>query len=224
MNVRRVVLFSFLATVAALCAAATDDVLKRGKRIYADTQDFEYPSCAHCHAAASPEQEQRLAQRGPGGTLYGSARREGWRNRKSYKEIGTALQYCAKTWQRRKKGIRDEDLKALVAYLETRGPGEGKLPARKVRRPKALKDYAGGDAAKGKPLTVVWCLGCHGDTDESLSFKLIPGKKRKDVIARKLRGYDTKRRFKPEQGTMSYYRQDRLSDEEARHIIAYLGR
>ncbi len=223
MSMRGFLLFSFLAALAAFSAAAGDDALSRGRRIYADTQDFEYPSCAHCHATVAPEQAQRLAQRGPGGTLYGSARREGWRNRKSYKEIGTALQYCAKTWQRRKKGIRGDDLKALVAYLETLGPGEGKLPARKVKRPKALKDYEGGDAAKGKPL-VVWCSGCHGDADDSLSFELIPGKKRKDVLARKLRGYDTKRRFKPEQGTMSYYTQDRLSDEEARDIIAYLGR
>ena len=56
MSVRRIVLFSFLATVAALSAVAGDDALSRGKRIYADTQGFEYPSCAHCHAIESPEE------------------------------------------------------------------------------------------------------------------------------------------------------------------------
>ena len=58
--------------------------------------------------------------------------------------------------------------------------------------------------------------------DENISFEIKPRHKKKLLVARKIRGYDKKLKFKPWGGTMSYYTTDRLSDKELRDIIAYL--
>jgi hypothetical protein len=42
-------------------------------------------------------------------------------------------------------------------------------------------------------------------------------------VARKVRGYDAKGAFKPEEGSMSYFTNDRLSDEDLRNILAYVA-
>ena len=49
-----------------------------------------------------------------------------------------------------------------------------------------------------------------------------PGKKKKSYLVKKIRGYDSKNKFKP--GTMSYYTTDRLPDDDLKHILAYLGK
>ena len=85
-----------------------------------------------------------------------------------------------------------------------------------------MKDYEGGDAARGKALMERHCAECHNESDESISIPLPPKRKKKDLIARTVRGYDAKRKFKPK--TMSYFTTERLSDADLRHIIAYLGR
>jgi mono/diheme cytochrome c family protein len=138
--------------------------------------------------------------------------------------VGEALQYCAKTWQERPGGFKAAPLADLVAYLETLGDGKP-LPKRKVRRkPKLIEDLVGGEAEAGKKLTERYCGACHHEGDDAVSFPLRPGRKRSELIARKVRGFDAKGKFKPQSGTMSYYTTDRLSDADLRHIIAYLGR
>jgi len=214
------------ALVAALLAAPDPALVERGRKLFFDTQGLEYASCAHCHSLIPEAEEAEKAKHlGPGGTLWGSAVREGWRNLNTYENVGEALQPCARWWQKRKRGFEASDVEALVAFLKTEGPDEGALPKREVeRRPKLLEDFGGGDAAKGKKLAVRYCNGCHNEADDAISFELRPGKKRTYQIARKVRGYDAKRKFKPKKHSMSYYTTDRLSDEDLRHILAYLGR
>lgn len=209
----------------ALAVAASDESPReRGRSVYEDTQDLAYPSCAHCHALVSEEEERKLPHVGPGATLYGSARRAGWRNLKTYAGIGEALQLCAKQWQKRKKGIEGEDLAALVAYLEAHG-GDAALPMRKVeKQPKLAEDWSGGDAGRGKALTERFCGGCHHDGEDALSARLRPHSKQVDAVARKVRGYDAKGKFHPQEGSMSYYTTERLPDDDLRHILAYLGK
>lgn len=212
----------FLLFCLGIALAAPSTPAARGKRLFHDTQGLEYPSCAQCHSLLSEQAERKQAKNfGPGATLYGAVVREGWRNRNTYADVGAASQTCAKQWQRRKQGLKAAQRADLVAFLKTAAPA-GPLPKRKVRRPKLMKDYRGGDAAKGKVLMERYCAGCHNKSDESISIPLPPKRKKKDLIARTVRGYDAKLKFRPK--TMSYYTTERLSDADLRHIVAYLGR
>ncbi len=215
-------IFLLLSVGISLAVAGPDTPEARGKRLFLDTQGLEYPSCAQCHSLRPAEEESKKAKYlGPGATLFGSAARAGWRNMNTYADVGEASQTCAKKWQRRKQGFKAAQRADLVAFLKTY-PGKGPLPKRKVRQPKLLKDFTGGDAKKGKALAARYCGGCHNKRDDSISIPLPPQRKKKALIARAVRGYDAKRKFKPQ--TMSYYTIERLSDADLKHIIAYLGR
>jgi len=208
----------------ALLAAPGNDSVARGKAIFHDTQDLEYPSCAQCHSLLPQKEELAKAKYlGPGSTLYGSAIRAGWRNMNTFKDVGEASQLCAKKWQARKKGLKAAQRADIVAFLKTHAPKSGSLPKRKVpRRPKLTKAIDGGDAAQGKRITLRYCAGCHNKSDDALSFAFRANKRKKSAVARAIRGYDNKLKFKPK--TMSYYSTERLTDEQLRHLVAYLGR
>lgn len=213
----------FMFGVVFVASAGPDTPEARGRILFEDTEDFLYPSCAHCHAVTPDKEEKKLKHIGPGHSLWGSAKRGGWRNMKTYKNVGEALQYCAKTWQDRKKGIRGEKLADLVAYLELVSPKPTK-PRKLKKRPKLLKELTGGDAAKGLEIVEHKCAGCHSAADTAFSFDFKQRKRRVDQIARKVRGYDAKGKFKPQKGQMSYYTLERLSDEELRHVLAAIGK
>ncbi|MHC4958346.1 MAG: c-type cytochrome [Planctomycetota bacterium] len=211
-----------LLVCCALAFGADDAAVKRGKALFEDTQDLEYPSCAQCHSLLPEKEELKKSKHlGPGATLYGAVVRAGWRNMNTYKDVGEATQACAKNWQKRKQGLKAAQRTDLIAFLKQYGPGKP-LPKRKITRPKLPKSFDGGDAAKGKRLTERYCIGCHNDTDESISFPFRAGRKTKAAIVRAVRGYNSKRKFKPK--TMSYYTAERLSDEQLLHIAAYLGK
>ena len=215
-----------VAGVAALLAAAPDEgAVARGRKVFLDTQGLEYASCAMCHNLVPEKEEAEKAEHlGPGETLYGSAVRAGWRNMNTYADVGEASQRCAKWWQERKGGLKPSQRADLVAFLKTHTP-KGPLPKRKVqRKPKVLASLSGGDAKKGKELTARYCSGCHNEAEEAISFELKPRKRKKHVVARKVRGYDAKKKFKPQDGLMSYFTTDRLSDGDLKHILAYVGK
>lgn len=212
------------ALFAALLVAADDTAVGRGKALFFDTQQLEYPSCALCHSLAPEAEEAKAKYLGPAATLYGAAVREGWRNMNTYPDVGEASQRCAKWWQKRKGGFKPSQRADLVAFLKKHAP-EGPLPKRKVeRKPKLLQNLDGGDAKKGAKLTVRYCHGCHREDDDALAVELKPNKKKKPLIARKVRGYNSKNQFKPQAGSMSYYTTDRLTDADLRHILAHLGK
>ncbi len=213
------------ATFAAPDSARA--TVERGRVVFADTQEGLSPSCANCHSLLEPAQELKKAKfLGPGASLWGAALRAGWRNVKIYKDVGEAAQFCARKYQERKKGLSLKQRTDLTAYLKTMVPKSkkaGSLPARKVqKKPKLLKEYAKGDKTKGSKLYSRYCAGCHNDADDAVSFAIKLGKKKRAQIARRVRGYTAKRKFKP--GAMSYYPTDRLSDAQLADILAYLGR
>ena len=220
------ILAACLVSLGLAVGADTDDeAVARGKAVFFDTQEDEYPSCAHCHNLVPEKDEVEKAKHlGPGGTLCGAAVRAGWRNMNTYKDVADAAQWCAKGFQERKGGLKAQERSDLIAFLKTHAPG-GPLPKRKVqKRPRLMKDVAGGIAKTGKKLVARYCAGCHHDGLDAISFELKANKKKKDLVLRKVRGYDTKRKFKPRSGTMGYYTTDRLTDEDLRHIIAHTGR
>jgi mono/diheme cytochrome c family protein len=214
-----------LSFLIGLAIAAPESPAERGKRLFWDNQDLEYPSCGLCHNLVPEAEERAKADHlPPGVTLHGAAAREGWRNRSTYADVGEASQYCAKHWQKRKKGLDAAQRADLTAYLKTHAP-ERALPRRKVQRtPKLLKELGGGDPAKGKKLMARYCGGCHGAGENDFSSELRPKRKRKAAVARKVRGYNAKGKFKPQEGSMSYFTNDRLPDEELKHILAYIGK
>jgi mono/diheme cytochrome c family protein len=218
-------IFALTVFLAALLAAADEPAVARGKAVFHDTQRLEYASCAQCHSLVSEKEEAAKAKHlGPGATLFGAAVREGWRNMNTYPDVGEASQRCAKWWQKRKGGLKPSQRADLVAFLKKHSP-QGPLPKRKVeRKPKLLKDLGGGDAKKGAKLAARHCFGCHGEADDKLAVELKPNKKKKLLIARKVRGYNSKNQFKPQAGSMSYHTTDRLSDADLKHIIAHLGK
>ena len=216
------------AGLLGLAVAGPDEAkspAERGKALFHDTKGLEYPSCAMCHNLEPEAEERKKAEHLPqGATLYGSAVRQGWRNRSTYADVGEASQTCAKLWQKRKKGLKADQRADLVAFLKTLVP-KGPWPMRKVQRtPKLLEELDGGDAEKGKKLIELHCGGCHGAGVDDFSSELRPNRLRKPVVARKVRGYNAKSKFKPEDGMMSYFTYDRLPDEDLKHILAYLGR
>jgi len=210
--------------VIGLALADGDDPVARGEKLFHDRQEGLYPSCADCHSLLPEEQEEKAEQRGPGATLYGAAVRQGWRNMNTYKDVGDASQKCAKDWQKRQGGLSTAQRSDLVAFLGKHVP-EGALPKREVeRKPKLLKDLSGGSPEEGKRLAVIWCMHCHNEAEDALSFPFEPNKRKLDQVARKVRGYNAKNAFKPEEGSMSYFTTDRLPDDALKHILAYVAK
>jgi mono/diheme cytochrome c family protein len=144
----------------------------------------------------------------------------------TFRDVGDASRRCAKDWQKREGGGLDAaQQKDLVAFLRKHAPSNGTLPKREVQRqPKLAKDLAGGDPAEGRRLAAVWCMACHNEAEDALSFPFEPGKRKRDQVARKVRGYDAKNAFRPEEGSMAYYTNDRLPDDALRHILAYVAK
>jgi mono/diheme cytochrome c family protein len=214
-----------LAALLKLAAAeAGDAAAARGEKLFHDRQEGLYPACADCHSLLPEEQEREAPRRGPGATLHGAAVRAGWRNMNTFADVGEASQKCAKDWQKRKGGLDAGQRADLVAFLGTHAP-KGPLPKREVeRKPKLLRDLAGGDAARGEGLVERYCRACHNEAEDALSFPFEPRKRKREQVARKVRGYDAKGAFRPEEGTMSYFTTERLPDEELRHILAYVGK
>lgn len=213
-----------LMVLGLALADSGDGAAERGEKVFHDRQEGMYPSCADCHSLLPEEKEAEAEHRGPGTTLHGAAVREGWRNMNTYADVGDASQKCAKSWQVRKGGLDTAQRGDLVAFLRTHGP-EGPLPKRDVqRKPTLAKDLSGGDAEKGKRLTATWCMACHNEAEDAVSFPFEPNKRKRDQVARKVRGYDAKGAFKPEEGSMSYFTNDRLADDDLKHILAYVAK
>lgn len=207
-----------------LAFADAGDPGERGEKLFRDRQEGLYPSCADCHSLLPEEKEAKAEHKGPGATLYGAAVREGWRNMNTYRDVGDASQKCAKSWQKREGGLDKAQQEGLVAFLKRHGP-EGPLPKREVqKKPKLAKDLSGGDPEQGRRLVAMWCMSCHNEAEDAISFPFEPNKRKRDQVARKVRGYDAKNAFKPEEGSMSYYTNDRLPDDDLKHILAYVAK
>jgi len=220
----RIGLLLCLAFTIVLAYADSGDAAKRGEALFGDRQDGMYPACADCHSLLPAEEEQKAERRGPGFTLYGAAVREGWRNMNTYRDVGDASQKCAKSWQKRERGLTAAQRADLIAFLGKHAP-EGPLPKREVQRqPKLSKDFAGGDSAEGKRLAGIWCVSCHNEAEDALSFPFEPNKRKLDQVARKVRGLNARNAFKPEEGSMSYFTNDRLPDDALKHILAYVAK
>jgi mono/diheme cytochrome c family protein len=225
-----------LLAVAGFVSAQSAGDVEKGKKLFYDTGDLEYPSCGHCHATVPVEEElKKNGKISIAFPVYNSAHRGSYKNSHK-KEDGKgpatsadAGNICVVAFQNRKK-LPAADIAALNAFIASVSPDKDVKPRDIKYAPPVLESFEGGDAEAGKKNVAIYCSTCHGPTDDHLQFELKPGKAPKKKIAMKVRGYikDAKRksgmRFKPNAGQMSFFATNRLSDKDLLDIIAYLGK
>jgi len=224
-------LLAGLVAVSALAQGAGDAA--EGKKLFGDTGDYEYPSCAHCHATVSATDEFKATGHvRPAFPVFNAAHRGAYKNKPKGKAPATAADagnICVKVFQKRKP-LPAAQLAHLNAYIASVSPGKDAKPRKILYAPKLPADLDSGDAAKGKDKVVMYCGGCHGASDDHLQIELKAGKFKKNKVVMKVRGWirDKKAksgmRFKPNAGQMSFFATNRLPDEDLLDILAYLGR
>lgn len=217
-----------IVTLAGLVSAQGAGDAARGKKLFEHDAKLEYPSCAHCHATVSAEEElKKTGHIRIAFPVFNSANRGAWKNKpagKDPKSPGWAGNICAKAFQKIKGGLTAAQVADLDAYIKTVSPGEAK--PRKIKyAPKIPESLDGGDAAEGKKKIATYCSTCHGASDDHLQFELKAGKYPKLKVAHKVRGWyriKGKMKFAPYKGSMSFFAKNRLSDKDLLDIIAYL--
>ena len=206
----------------------------RGQKIFNDSgEELDYPACASCHATVSKEEEaNKTGHVRPAFPVYNTSHRGAWKNAKAGKgpkSSGDAGNICVRAFQKRKKLPADQ-VADLNAYLLTLSPSKDVKPRKIAYAPKLPGSLDGGDKAKGKAKVQLHCGGCHGDSDDHIQFTLKAGKRKKKTVAMKVRGWirDKKAksgmRFKANNGMMSFFAKDRVSDADLLDILAYLGK
>jgi len=218
-----------LLTAALTVSAQGGGSAEAGKKLFYDTgEDFDYPSCAHCHAIVDVKKE--LASTGhirPAFPVFNTSGRGAWKNKPAGKlaSAGDAGNICVGAFQKRKR-LPEDKIADLNAFLATVSPG--KAEPRKIKyAPKLPESLEGGDPAAGKKNVQTYCGGCHGKSDDHLQSELKAGKRPRIKVAMKVRGWVKKKgklRFKANNGMMSFFAKDRLPDKDLLDILAYLGK
>ena len=221
-------LFPILLLIAGLVGAQGAGDAARGRKLFVDQGDFDYPSCAHCHATVSVDQEiKKTGHVSIAFPVWNSHYRGAWKNipaDKGPKSSAEAGNFCVKAFQKR-EALPRQDLADLDAYIKTLSPDQNVKPRKIGYAPKLPENLDAGDPEAGKKKLLVYCDACHGKSDEHFQFELKPGKYKKLKIAMKVRGWVTRKGkpvFKPNAGQMSFWARNRLSDKDLLDIIAYL--
>ncbi|MCZ6573975.1 MAG: cytochrome c [Planctomycetota bacterium] len=213
--------------LANLAPAESSDAVARGKKIFNDTgDDFEWPSCAHCHAIVSAKEEaEKTGHVKPAYPVLNTSNRGAWKNKAkgTLKTAGDAGNICVRAFQKRKK-LPAEQVSDLNAYLASVSPSKDVKPRKIKYAPKVLEDFSGGNAEEGKKKVQLYCAGCHGSGDNSVIWELKKGRKKRLRVAQKVRGYTRKGEFKANNGMMSFFAIERLPDKDLKDIIAYVGK
>ena len=218
--------------VAASVAWAAGDV-EKGRKIFIGTgEDLDYPSCAHCHATVSPQEELSQTKHiRPAFPVHNTAHRGAWKNKKAgkVKTAGDAGNICVRAFQKRKKGLTPDELANLNAYLASISPGKDVKPRKIGYAPKLPENLDGGDKENGKKIVAQTCLVCHGPSDDHIQSELKPGRRNKMKVAMKVRGWirdkkTKKLKFKANAGMMGFIATNRVSDQELLDVLAYLGK
>jgi len=222
----------FFVGLAASFAWAAGDV-EKGRAIFNSTgEDFDYPSCANCHATVSAETELKETKHiRPAFPVFNTSHRGAWKNKKAGKlpTAGDAGNICVKEFQKREKSLTASELEHLNAFLASVSPGTDVKPRKIMYAPKIPESLDGGDKDKGKVIVAQMCSVCHGPTDDHFQSELKPGRRKKMKVAMKVRGWITdkktkKLKFKADAGQMGFIAKNRLSDAQLLDVLAYLGK
>ncbi len=196
-------------------------------------------ACINCHADFDEERSPDGLIRS-GHSLYNAARRDNWWGKDSedidaYPDISTAAIVCVVRYQRNTaKKLTAQQMLNLQAYLEsiTRRPTTVPLAitpgADKTRE---YVGFGGGNRHKGRDLFYAACHTCHPNGNAGIGPTL-PRHKDPAFYAQKIRegdglgavlaGIDPNAYDEKSGQFMPFFGADRLSNEQIRHIIAYI--
>ena len=222
-----------LLSVLLYCACGSESLSPealRGEQLYlkkhADGNAF---ACVQCHALSEPAEDKL---RRPGHPIGNAAYRPSFKNGQ-LKTLLEAVNTCRVEWMGTTAWTKDtpewHDLEAFLQAKATDRPPAPPPPALTFEIVAPPTNLSGGDIATGKDLFHQTCVLCHGQNAAGgLPFgapKLSGTGLMAPEIARRVRtsGGNISRVYTGlTGGSMPFFAKDRLSDDELRHIIAYL--
>ena len=235
----RLALACGLAAAVAACSSPSRTVERpareRGESLAGDP-DFSpsasnYLACTDCHSRTADEGGRIF----PGYPLENSAGRASWWDGYSVQYLD-AVDFCYRTFMRGQPALAPGQPKgdALYEYLASISP-EASSPALPLTITLNIQLVPGGDPATGEALYDAACRNCHGSpsgsgrlhssvtplNDDLWAFydQEFPGIDHRVVVAEKVRHGA----FFGIGGVMPFFAEERLTDEELAHIMAYLG-
>lgn len=196
-------------------------------------------ACIHCHADFDEERSNDGLIRS-GHPLYNAASRQTFWGQEPedpdrYTDISHAAVVCVEHYMLNPQNLTAQQLLGLQSYLRaiTKRPNPAALalsPA--ADKTGAYAGFEGGDRIKGRQLFFAACHSCHPNGNAGIVPTPIPRDKPAAFYAKKIRegdglgtvlsGVDANA-YDPE-GTlyMPFFGADRLSNEQIRHIVAYI--
>ncbi|HGG57715.1 MAG TPA: c-type cytochrome [Nannocystis exedens] len=197
----------------------------QGEALYsqpvADGNSF---ACETCHALSEPSVD---GIRRPGHALGDATRRPNWKNG-IHVDMREAVNSCLTEWMNAEPWTAsDERWIALYDFLDAQAPaGDAPPLSFKIVAPPTQLD--GGDADAGQILFNQSCVICHGqDGIGTNQAPPVTGQgQAADYVARRVRTSgraDSSVYTGLTGGVMPFWAADRLSDDELRDLIAYLG-
>jgi len=196
-----------------------------GKAVYSQPiEDGNSFTCASCHAITEPAAD---GLRRPGHAIGDATRRPSWKNGQ-LSDMRAAVNSCLSEWMNAEPWAADDvRYLALYEYLDAQAPA-GEAPGLSFEIVQPPADLSGGDPDAGQTLFNTSCAVCHGQdgtgTNQALSVSgrgLGP-----EYVAQRVRTSGRTESTVYEGltgGVMPFWAADRLTDDELRDLVAYLG-
>jgi mono/diheme cytochrome c family protein len=199
--------------------------LPPGEALYRTTEPSNNSfACATCHALEEPTADGLTR---PGHPIGNATRRPNYKNGK-VDEMRVAVNSCLTEWMNADPWeAGDEDWEALRDWLDEQATVEEADPLSfEIVEPPS--DLTGGDAEKGRTIFNNTCKVCHGEDGSGTTRALPVGGRglEADKVARRVRtsgSTDSSVYDDLTGGKMPFWAKDRLSDQQLRHIVAFLG-
>ncbi|MEE2657892.1 MAG: cytochrome c [Candidatus Latescibacterota bacterium] len=195
-------------------------------------------SCIDCHADFD-EGRMGDGRIRAGHSLYGAASRQTFWGQEPgdpfrYMDITEAAVTCVKRFMLNPEQLTTEQVLSLGAYLKSinRRPSIAPLALSPAPdRTGVYADFEGGDRIKGRKLFYAACHACHPNGNSGVASAL-PRDEDPSFYARKIRegdglgllfaGIDPDAYDEESEMFMPFFGADRLSNEQIRHIVAYI--
>lgn len=229
LHVKKILSQLGLLSVLLYCACGSEGLsptAQRGEQLYlkkhADGNAF---ACVQCHALSEPAEDKL---RRPGHPIGNAAYRPSFKNGQ-VTSLLEAVNTCRVEWMGTTPWTKDTpEWHDLEAFLQAKATDRSP-PALSFEIVPPPGTLGGGDIATGKDLFHQTCVLCHGQNAAGgLPFgapKLSGTGLMATEIARRVRtsGGNVSGVYSGVTGgSMPFFAKDRLSDDELRHIIAYL--
>ena len=196
----------------------------RGEELYSQPfPDGNTFSCATCHALFEPAED---GFRRPGHPIGDAAQRPIFKGGRltSFRE---AVNVCIQEWMRAEPLEQDDPRWIeLSGFLRAQSGDEAVAPL-ELQIVAPPTELSGGDLREGEEIFSHTCAVCHGEgaSGTQQAPSLIGEELDRETIARRIRtsGLRDSRVYENlSGGRMPFWQQDRLSDDELLHVVAYV--